>query len=116
MKAPWLKPTLWGVVLGSILTMVVGFGWGGRVLGSTAERLALDRMNSAMVVALTPSCASSFMQQPNAAAKLHELQATDAWHQQEFVEAGGRATFVGDKSPNAGVASACAERLVKRKI
>ena len=114
-KAPWLKPTFWGVVLGSILTMIVGFGWGGWVLGGTAERMALERTNSAMVVALTPSCVSKFMQQPNAAAKLVELQGVDTWRQREFVEAGGWATFVGDKSPNSNVAGACAEELAKRK-
>jgi hypothetical protein len=116
MKTSLLKPTFWGAVLGSILTMIVGFGWGGWVLGSTAERVALERTNSAMVVALTPACVTNFMQQPNAAAKLHELQGIDTWRQREFVEAGGWATFVGDKNPNGGVASACAEQLVKRKI
>ena len=114
-KAPWFKPTVWGAVLGSVLTMIVGFGWGGWVLGHTAERMALERTNAAMVVALTPSCVSKFMQQPNAAAKLKELQTTDTWRQREFVEASGFATFVGDKSPNSGVASACAEQLVKPK-
>ena len=111
-----LKPTFWGAVLGSILTMIVGFGWGGWVLGGTAERMALERTNSAMVVSLTPSCVSRFMRQPNATAKLQELQAIDTWRQREFVEAGGWATFEGDKSPNAGVALACAEQLIKHKI
>ncbi|MFL4999863.1 MAG: hypothetical protein ACJ8DY_05710 [Xanthobacteraceae bacterium] len=115
MKAPWFKPTFWGAVLGSVLTMIVGFGWGGWMLGSTGERMALDRTNSAMVVALTPSCVSKFLGQPNAAVKLKELQTTDTWRQREFVEAGGWATFAGDKSPNSNVASACAELLVKPK-
>ena len=116
MKAPWFKPMFWGAVLGSAVTMIVGFGWGGWVLGGTAERMALERTNTAMVVALTPTCVSKFMQQPNAAAKLKELQTTDTWRQREFVEAGGWATFTGDKMPNASVASACAEQLVKPKI
>jgi hypothetical protein len=106
---------MWGAVLGSILTMIVGFGWGGWMLGSTAERSALERTNTAMVMALTPSCVAKFMGQPNASVKLKELQTTDTWRQREFVEAGGWATFVGDKSPNSGVASACAEQLVKAK-
>ena len=116
MSTSWLKTTFWGAVLGSILTMIVGFGWGGWVLGGTAERMALERTNSAMVVSLTPACVSRFMQQANATAKLKEFQATDTWRQREFVEAGGWATFAGDTSPNASVASACAEQLMKRKI
>jgi len=115
MNVPWLKPMLQGAVVGSIATMIVGFGWGGWMLGSTGERMALERTNTAMVTALTPSCVAKFMQQPNAAAKLKELQTTDTWRQREVVEAGGWATFTGDKSPNSGVASACAEQLVKAK-
>ena len=25
----WMKPGIWGAVIGSILTMIVGFSWGG---------------------------------------------------------------------------------------
>lgn len=114
--APWLKPAVWGAIVGSVLTMIVGFSWLGWVLGGTAERMAQERTNAAVVVALTPSCVARFMQQPDATTKLKELQATDSWKQQEFVEAGGWATSGGDKAPNTGVASACAEQLLKAKI
>ena len=112
-KLPWLKPALWGAVIGSVATMILGFGWMGWTLGGTAERMAAERANGAVVVALTPSCISRFMQQPNAAGKLKELQTIDTWRQREFVEAGGWATPVGDKAPNSDLANACAERLLK---
>ena len=115
LDAPWLKPAVWGAVIGGVLTMIVGFSWMGWMLGGTAERLAAERSNAAVVIALTPSCVSRFMQQTNAAVKLKELQAIDTWRQREFVEAGGWATASGDKSPNSNVASACAEQLVKAK-
>jgi hypothetical protein len=115
LNAPWLKPAVWGAIIGGVFTMIVGFSWMGWMLGGTAERLAVERSNAAVVVALTPSCISRFMQQPNAAGKLKELQAIDTWRQREFVEAGGWATASGDKSPNSSVASACAEQLVKAK-
>ena len=112
---PWLKPTLWGVAVGVVGTMIVGFSWLGWTLGSTAERMALERVNAAVVVALTPSCVTGFMQQPSAAAKLAEFQKIDSWKQREFIEAGGWATLRGEKTPNSGVASACAEELAKAK-
>ena len=115
LKAPWLKPAVWGVIGGGVATMIVGFSWMGWVLGSTAERMAAERTNSAVIVALTPSCVASFMQQPNAAAKLAEFLKIDSWKQREFVEEGGWATPRGGKTPNSGVASACAEELVKTK-
>ena len=115
LNAPWLKPAVWGAVVGSVVTMIVGFSWLGWMLGGTADRMALARADSAVVVALTPSCVSRFMQQPNAAVKLKEFQAVDTWKQREFVEAGGWATSTGDKAPNSSVATACAEQL-KAKV
>ena len=116
LHAPWLRPAVWGAIVGSVTTMIVGFSWMGWMLGGTAERMALQRTDAAVVVALTPSCVSRFMQQPNAAAKLKELHAIDSWKQQEFIEAGGWATSIGEKAPNASVATACAEQLIKAKI
>jgi hypothetical protein len=116
LHAPWLKPAVWGAIIGSVLTMILGFSWMGWVVGGTAERMAAERANAAVVVALTPSCVTRFMQQPNASVKLKEFQAIDSWKQREFVEAGGWATSSGDKAPNASVAGACAEQLIKAKI
>ncbi|PYN78207.1 MAG: hypothetical protein DMD96_22160 [Candidatus Rokuibacteriota bacterium] len=115
LQVPWLKPMVWGAIGGAVVTMIVGFSWMGWVLGSTAERMATERAGLAVVVALTPSCVANFMQQPNAAAKLAEFLKVDSWKQRQFVEEGGWATPRGGKAPNAGVASACAEELVKIK-
>jgi hypothetical protein len=116
LRIPWLKPAVWGAIVGAVITMIAGFSWLGWVLGGTADRMALQRADAAVVVALTPSCVSRFMQQPNAAVKLKELKAIDSWKQREFVEAGGWATSGGDMTPNSSVASACAEELLKTKI
>jgi len=115
MQLPWFKPAAWGVVIGAVGMMIIGFSWLGWTLGSTAERMALERTNSAVVAALTPSGVASFMQQPSAAMKLAEFQKIDSWKQKEFIEAGGWATSRGDKTPNSGVANACAETLAKAK-
>ncbi len=115
LQVPWFKPAAWGVVVGAIGIMIVGFLWLGWTLGSTAERMAAERTNAAVVVALTPSCVARFMQQPGADAKLTEFQKIDSWRQREFIEAGGWATPRGGKVPNSGVATACAEELAKTK-
>ena len=46
-QAPWVKPSAWGVVVGAIGTMIVGFSWLGWTLGGTAERLAVERTTAA---------------------------------------------------------------------
>jgi hypothetical protein len=114
-RVPWFKPAAWGVVVGAIGTMIIGFTWLGWTLGGTAERMAAERTNAAVVVALTPSCVARFMQQPDAPAKLAEFLKVDSWRQREFIEAGGWATPRGGKTPNSGVATACAEELAKIK-
>ena len=68
-----------------------------------------------MIAALTPSCVARFMEQPSAAAKVTEFQKVESWKQWEFIEAGGWAALRGGKTPNLGVATACAEQLAKLK-
>ena len=45
--------------------------------------------------------------------KLAEFQKTSAWQRQQVVEKGGWATLPGSSEPNAKVAGACAEQLIK---
>jgi hypothetical protein len=68
-----------------------------------------------VVVALTPGCVASFLRQPDATVKLAEFQKTDSWKQRQVIEEGGWATPLGDKTPNPGLATACAEALGKVK-
>jgi len=52
-----LKRLLQGAVAGAIATMFVGFYWGGWSLGSTADKMAKERSELAVVAALAPVCA-----------------------------------------------------------
>ena len=111
-----LKPGIWGAVLGSILTMIVGFSWGGWVTGGTAETLAKNSAATAVVAALTPICVEKFRQAADASANLVEMKkATYSWDQSKFVEKGGWATMPGSTEPNSAVAKACAESLGSNK-
>ena len=112
---PWLKPACWGVVVGALGMMIVGFGWWGWVLGSTAERLAKERADAAVTATLVPICVEKFMTQADAADKLAAFQRSTAWQQSQFIEKGGWATAAGSTSPNSAVAKACAQELVKIK-
>jgi hypothetical protein len=53
--------------------MVVGVSWFGWTLRSTAEQMALERANAAVVAILTPSCVARFMREPDAAVKVAEV-------------------------------------------
>src|SRR5438094_588627 len=50
---PGVKPALWGAVAGAAAISVIGFSSMGWMLGGTAERMAVDRAESAVVSVLT---------------------------------------------------------------
>jgi Mg/Co/Ni transporter MgtE len=62
--SPTLKPGIWGAVIGAVAITVVGFSWLGWTSGSTAEQMAVDRAQTAVVGVLTPICVEKFQQQP----------------------------------------------------
>src|ERR1700739_591877 len=110
-----VKPGVWGAVIGAVAMMIIGFSWWGWTLSSTAEQMATERANTAVVALLPPICVASFMKQPDAMAKLTEFQQTASWRQTEFVEKGGWATASGSTMPHSAVARACADQLAKTK-
>ena len=62
-----LTRLLQGAAVGAVATMVVGFYWGGWSLGSTADKMAKEHSDLAVVAALAPVCADKFRAQPEAA-------------------------------------------------
>jgi hypothetical protein len=116
MKVPqWCKPACWGVVVGAVGIMIIGFSWWGWVLGSTAESMAKDRATEAVTALLVPICVERFMGQTDAAARLLEFQRSAAWQQSQLIERGGWATATGSNAPNTAVARLCAQQLANAK-
>ena len=112
-----LKPGIWGVVIGSILTMIVGFTWGGWTTGSTANQSAMTRADAAVTTALIPICLAHVKLDTTKGKKLGELKAiTTSYDQTDFVMKAGWATFPGKADPNRDVAEACAAALVKTAV
>jgi hypothetical protein len=116
MQVPvWIKPAVWGAVIGAVGIMIIGFSWMGWTLNSTHQRLATERSESAVSAALAPFCVSSYLKQPDAAKKLALLREDNSWAQREAIEKGGWATMPGGTEPTSGVADACAAALLKVK-
>src|SRR5258708_39635601 len=69
----WFKAGAWGFVVGSIVTMIVGFSWGGWTTGGTASRTAIERANAAVTAALVPVCIEKSKADPARAKKLGAL-------------------------------------------
>ena len=85
-----LTRLLQGVAAGAVATVVVGFGWGGWSLGSTADKMASEQSERAVVAALAPVCADKFRALPDAAAKTVALSKEDSWKRSGGVPQGVR--------------------------
>jgi hypothetical protein len=108
---PGVKPAVWGAVAGAIAVAVVGFSQLGWTLGSTAEKMATQRAEAAVVAVLAPICVEKFQHQADAPAKLVEFNKVSSWNRRSVIENGGWATMPGTDKPNSAVASACADKL-----
>jgi len=106
-----LTRLLQGAAAGAVIAMIVGFGWGGWMLGGKADTMADQRADAAVVKVLAPICVDKFKSASDAQATLVALKAVDSWNQDSFVAKGGWATFPGNAEPNRGVAEACAKLL-----
>jgi hypothetical protein len=113
LKAELLRRLALGAFAGFLATVVIGFNWGGWVLGSTAEDNATRRVNIALVQVYAPVCVERFEHQANIEAKWAELTKVDSWRRDDYIKESGFATPPGSTSPNARIADACAEALSK---
>jgi hypothetical protein len=102
----------WSWVASVVLTMIIGFAWGGWVTGGTARSMAETIADDAVVKRLAPMCVTQFKQGPGMDQKLQELAKTDSWQRSEYVEKQGWATMPGEEKPDSKVATECARLLM----
>lgn len=107
------KPYIYGAIGGAAILAFTGFTWGGWVTGGSAEKLASQRADTAVVQVLAPICVQNFRTQVDAAAQLVSLKKLSSYDQRGFVEKGGWATIPGSDVVNPAVARACADALLK---
>jgi hypothetical protein len=108
---PSFKPALLGTVVGAVAMSVIGFSTMGWTLGSSAERMAVARAESAVVGVLAPMCVVKFQQQADSAAQLVEFKKAASWDQRALINKAGWATMPGTDHADIAVVSACAEKL-----
>jgi hypothetical protein len=109
-----LTRLLQGAAVGAVATVVVGFNWGGWSLASTADKMAKEQSNQAVIAALAPVCADKFRAQPDAAAKTVALSKVEPWKRaEEFPKE--LVTLPGETYPSAAFISACYALLMTPK-
>ena len=108
------KRLLQGAAAGAVATMFVGFYWGGWSLGGTADKMAKERSELAVIAALAPVCADKFRALPDADAKQAALSKIELWKRRdefpkEFV------TLPGESYPSSALVDACSTLLLAPK-
>jgi hypothetical protein len=101
----------WTAVGASVLTMVLGFTWGGWVTGGTATRMAAAAGTSAHVDLASSICAANFAIAPTARAQQEELLALSSYQQRGFVEKQPWALMPGEATASRQVAETCARTI-----
>ena len=108
-----IKMGLWSAIGGAIVTIIIGFAWGGWVTGGTAQKTAKERSEKAVVSRLAPICVEQFRKDSKKVQRLKEMKAKSSWTRGSYVGKQGWATMPGEKKPADGVARKCAEMLMK---
>ena len=108
-----IKPVLLGAVGGGIVLAVIGFAWGGWVTGGTAQEMAEELAQKAVVARLAPICVEQFNQDSEKDQKLTTLKETKSWERDDYVEKQGWATMPGENEADSKVAAKCAELLAE---
>ena len=110
-----IKTSVWGAIIGAIIVMIIGFGWGGWVLGSTSQRRADKMVDDALVARLAPMCVAQFNEDANKDVKFRELESKNRWERNKYVEEQGWATLPFEEEPDSMVAEVCVEKILKNQ-
>ncbi|MFC4668944.1 hypothetical protein ACFO5X_10300 [Seohaeicola nanhaiensis] len=107
----WLKPGLYGAVIGAVFVGIVGFAWGGWVTGGTAHDRAMAMSHDNVVSAMVPVCLDMARSDPAQAEKLETIRAASTYKKRDAVMAAGWATVPGTDAPDRDIAQACLAAL-----
>ena len=99
----------WFAMTVMILTMIVGFNWGGWVTGGAAQKIT----NDVVTQRLSLICVGQFYQDSQNDQKLAELQEAKSYQRDDYVKEQGWATMPGEAKADNKVADACAKLIVQ---
>jgi hypothetical protein len=99
-----------------VATIVVGFVWGGWVMGGTATRMASDAAAGARAELAAMVCVAGFNQGPDAVAQLAELKKASSYQRGDMLVKSGWLTMPGSTGPVTGAADICVQKLMSASL
>lgn len=119
MKKEYMKPFVWGIVVGSVALLIVIFSAGWVVTSSFAENNAQEISASAVFDRLVPIAVAQFLKEPNRKEHLDELNKLEFYgspNRSDYVQKQGWATMPGEKEPDIRIADECARQIMALEI
>lgn len=108
-----IKTGVWSAIGGGIITMIIGFSWGGWVSGKTAIDMSEETARIAIIERLTPICVGLANQDVEKTATLETLKEANSWDRGKIIMDHGWATIPFENEPDSSVADNCSEKLIK---
>lgn len=121
-KANWgeYRPTkvlwFWSCVGCIVVTLILGFTWGGWTTAGAANEMAATARNDGRAELAAAVCVEQFMQASDAALRLAQLKEESTWQRDGFIEEGGWVTLAGLEEPVDGAADLCAQQLAEMEL
>lgn len=112
----WEKIKLgsWSAVGGALVTMYVGFNFGGWITNGSAEAMAKETAATAVAERLGTICVAQFNRDTDKGQKLEQMKNKDNWEIGRYIDTQRWAIMPGTDKPESGVADACAKQLSKK--
>ena len=108
------KATLfWSCAACVVVTMVVGFTWGGWVTGGAAQERADKAAEQAVAELAADICFKRYLASPDARVNLTALNEESSYRRGGMLEDGGWVTLADREDPIDGAARLCAEQLAE---
>src|ERR1700730_17910147 len=79
-----IKFGVWGLICGAVITMIIGFAWGGWTTGGTSRQ----RTQDTVLATRAAICVAQFIKDPNYKEKLKELKALSSYERGTYIEKG----------------------------
>ena len=102
-----IKYGVWGLILGAVIAIIIGFAWGGWTTASTTAEMS----DEAVLATQAAICVAQFIKEPNYEENLKKFKAENHWRKPKLIEEGGWDKMPGEEKAGDAVARACADGL-----
>ncbi|MHA6732295.1 hypothetical protein [Devosia sp. A369] len=110
------KALFWSCAGTAVLTMVIGFTWGGWVTGGSATERAETASEAAVASLGADVCFTRFMAAADVQTSLTAFNDESSFARTKYIDDGGWTTLGGQDTPIRGAAKLCAEQLAEADI